>query len=199
MAVIGDTRIEVKSARSTVIVPFVALALALVAGFVLALQNTSLPLWLMVVLLLFCITAAPIAVIALIGSVVGADVVVDSTQGSITFQQGYLGMGIGTNELVPFSRVDHLEIEIDGGDEDRWRGQSDSFRQFAVVLEKDNGRRLRLCSVPVPVANQNDGMDRTLTVGNAIALLIGTEMRIPKDWELVQIDTDTGKITGDTA
>ena len=197
MAVISDTKVEIKSARSTIIVPVIAILLAGVAGVVVAVQSTSLPLWALSGLLLFAITAAPISVMALIGATIGADVVVDESKHSITFQQGYLGMGIGTNELVPFARIDHLEIEVDGDQPDRWKSETDSFRQFAVVLEKDNGKRIRLCSVPVPATSQNDGMDRTLAVGNAIAAVAGTEIRIPKDWQLVEIDTDTGEETGD--
>ncbi len=197
MSVIGDSKIEIKSARSTVIIPVFFFTLAVIAGLVLAVQNDSLPLWSMVVLLLFCLSAAPISVIALIGATVGADVVIDASKNSVTFQQGYLGMGIGTNELVPFERIDHLEVEVDGDQPDRWKGTTDSFRQFALILEKDNGKRLRLCNVPVPRAAQNDGMDRTLAVGNAVAAVTGSEIRIPEDWTLVEIDTDTGEITGD--
>jgi hypothetical protein len=197
MAVISDRKVEIKSARSTVIVPVIALLLAAGAGVLVAVQNTSLPLWMLSLLLLFAITAAPIAVMALIGATIGADVVVDEAKNSVTFQQGYLGMGIGTNQLVPFERIDHLEIEIDGDQPDRWKGESDSFRQFALVLEKDNGKRLRLYNLPVPAASQEDGMDRALAVGTAIAALARTEIQIPDNWKLVEIDTDTGEVTGD--
>lgn len=198
MAVISEHKVEIKSARSTVIVPIIALVLAGGAGVLLAVQNTSLPMWMLSLLLLFAVTAAPVAVMALIGATVGADVVVDETKNSVTFQQGYLGMGIGTNQLIPFERIDHLEIEIDGDKPDRWKGETDSFRQFALVLEKDNGKRIRLYSIPVPASEQNDGMDRALAVGNAIATLAKTEIRIPEHWNLVEIDTDTGDETGQT-
>ena len=88
------------------------------------------------------------------------------------------------------------EIEIDGDKPDRWKGETDSFRQFALVLEKDNGKRIRLYSIPVPASEQNDGMDRALAVGNAIAALAKAEIRIPENWNLVEIDTDTGDETG---
>ncbi|GAB4323592.1 MAG: hypothetical protein Kow0010_05000 [Dehalococcoidia bacterium] len=194
MALVGDDRIEIKSARSTVLIPLAALALSVAAGVVLATQNTALPLWAMVGLLVFALLAAPVSVMALIGATLGADVVVDATKNSVTFQQGYLGMGIGTKELVPFQKIDHLEVTIEGAERDRWRNEADSFRQFAIVLVKVSGKRLVLANVPVPAANQEDGMDRTLAVAHAIAAVTGTSVRLPDGWELVEIDTDTGEI-----
>lgn len=196
MALIGDDRIEIKSARSTILLPLLGLILSAGAGIVLATQNTALPFWGMVALLVFALFVAPTSVMALIGATIGADVVVDATKNSVTFQQGYLGMGIGTKELVPFQKIDHLEITIEGADYDRWRNEADSFRQFAIVLVKASGKRLVLANVPVPAANQEDGMDRTLAVANAIAAVTGSGVRLPEGWELVEIDTDTGEITG---
>mgnify|MGYP005857384115 CR=1 FL=1 len=199
MALVGNDRIEIKTARSTVLVPLAGLILSAIAGVVLATQNTALPLWAMVGLLVFALLAAPTSVMALIGATIGADVVVDAAKNSVTFQQGYLGMGIGTRELVPFHKIDHLEVTIEGADRDRWRNEADSFRQFAIVLVKASGKRLVLANVPVPAANQEDGMDRTLAVANAIAAVTGRPVHLPDGWELVEIDTDTGEITGPAA
>src|SRR5690606_2504875 len=102
---------------------------------------------------------------SLISSVVGADVVIDARKGSATWQQGYLGMGIGTKELVPFEKIDHLEVTIEGDQPDRWHDNVDDLRQFALVLVKPSGKRLILAQVPVPAYGQADGMDRTLAVG----------------------------------
>lgn len=195
MALIGDNRIEIKSARSTVVLPLAGLVLSGTAGVALATQSTSLPLWAMVALLLFALIVAPVSVMGLIGSTIGADVVVDAAKNSVTFQQGYLGMGIGTKELVPFQKIDHLEVTVEGAEHDRWRNESDSFRQFAIVLVKVSGKRLLLANVPVPAGNQNDGMDRALAVANAIAAVTGSHVHLPDGWELVEIDTDTGEIT----
>lgn len=56
---------------------------------------------------------------------------------------------------------------------------------------KKSGKRLKLAQVPVPADDQAFGMDRTLAVGNAIAQLTGTEVRLPEGWQLVEIDTRT--------
>jgi hypothetical protein len=193
MALIGEDRIEIKSARGTVVLPLIGLGLAGAAGALIATRGTGLPFWALVGLLLFCLAMVPFSVMSLIGSLVGADVVIDAKKGSATWQQGYLGMGIGTKEFVPFDRIDHLEVTVEGDEADRWRGESDALRQFALTLVKVSGKRLTLAQVPVPAYGQADGMDRTLAVGHAVAALVGSTVTLPEGWELVEIDTATGQ------
>lgn len=192
MAVIGPQKIEIKAARGTIILPLAGLAIAIAIGWYIADRGFTLPFWALVSLLLFCMILVPFSVMSLISAVVGADVIVDARKNSATWQQGYLGMGIGTKELVPFEKIDHLEVTVEGGEGDRWRDQEDDLRQFALILVKVSGKRLTLAQVPVPAYGQADGMDRTLAVGQAVANLVGSKVTIPEGWELVEIDTATG-------
>ncbi|WP_322817750.1 hypothetical protein [Tepidiforma sp.] len=199
MAVIGDDRIEIKSARSTIVLPLLGLLVSLAVGWLMVDRGPALPFWLLVAFLLLLIVLVPVSVMALVGALVGADVVVDARKGSATWQQGYLGMGIGTKELVPFAKIDHLEICIEGDQPDRWHDLPDDLRQFSLVLVKASGRRLTICNVPVPAYGQEDGMDRTLAVGQAIAQLTGARLELPAGWELVEIDVETGKPVANSA
>lgn len=193
MAVIGPEKIEIKAARSTIILPAVCLLIAVAIGWFIAGKGFTLPLWLLVTLLLVCMALVPLSVMSLIGAVAGSDVVIDASKGSATWQQGYLGMGIGTKELVPFAKVAHLEVTIEGDQPDRWHDETDDLRQFALVLVKQSGKRLTLSQLPVPAYGQADGMDRTLAVGQAVAKLIGSKVTLPEGWELIEIDTATGE------
>ena len=193
MAVIGPEKIEVKAARGTIILPIVGLLISIGLGWLMATRGFTMPFWLLVTLLLVCMVLVPFSVMSLISAVAGADVVVDARKGSATWQQGYLGMGIGTKELVPFAKIDHLEVTVEGDQPDRWRDEVDDLRQFALVLVKQSGKRLTLAQVPVPAYGQADGMDRTLAVGQAVAKLVGSKVTIPEGWEMVEIDTDTGE------
>ena len=193
LALISADKVEIKAARGTVILPLVGLLFVAAAGAWIASTKGTLNFWLMVGLLLFCLLAAPISVMSLVSSIVGADVIVDRKKGSATWQQGYLGMGIGTRELVPFAKIDHLEVTIDGDKPDRWRDESDALRQFALILVKSSGKRLTLAQVPVPTYGQVDGMDRTLAVANAVASITGAPVTLPEGWELVEVDIATGK------
>jgi hypothetical protein len=193
MAVIAPDHIEIKSARGTIILPLLGLLIAAAVIAWLSAAGPSLPLWALMLVLVVLLFLFPVCVMALIGAVAGSDVIIDAKKGSATWQQGYLGLGIGTKELVPFAKIDHLEVEIEGAEPDRWHEHTDDLRQFSLVLVKQSGKRLILSTVPVPAYGQTDGMDRTLAVGNAVAALVGTTVTIPEGWELVEIDTDTGE------
>ena len=181
MAVIGPEKIEIRSARSTVLLPIVGLVLAGVAISWIALSDGTAPLWALALVVFVCLFAVPASVMGLVSSIAGADVIVDVRKNSVTWQQGYLGMGIGTKELVPFEKIDYLEITIEGAEGD-------------LTIVKKSGKRVQLAQVPVLASGQADGMDRTLAVGNAVAALTGSSVRIPEGWELVEIDTTSGEI-----
>ncbi|MCA9830596.1 MAG: hypothetical protein R3B97_04060 [Dehalococcoidia bacterium] len=190
VAVVGERKVEIKAARSAVFLPLGLLLLC--AGLLAWVATTSsAPLWALITILLFSLMAVPVSVMGLVGGIVGADVVVDAEKGSATWQQGYLGMGIGTKELVPFGKIDYLQVSVEGEEADRWRDNRDDVRQFTLSLVKVSGKRLTLAQIPVPAHAQEDGMDRALAVGHAVAALTGAEVRIPDGWELMEVDSET--------
>ncbi len=198
MAVIGDDKIEIKAARGTILIPIIGLTTVAIGALLLARGGAVLPFWSLALVLFYCLLAFPISIMSLVSAFVGADVIVDRTKGSATWQQGYLGMGIGTRELVPFHKIDYLEVTVEGDEPDRWHDLPDDLRQFALWLIKKSGKRLKLCQVPVAAGDQYDGMDRTLALANAVSALTGgTEIRLPEGWELVEIDVATGEEIGD--
>ncbi len=193
VALISPERVEIRSARSTVLLPLAGL-LAVAAGcYWLIVQGTGLPFWALVTSLLLLLLLFPLSVMGLVSALVGAEVVADERKGSVTWQQGFLGMGIGTRELVPFTKVERLEIVIEGDKPDRWRQQPDDLRQFTLLLVKKNGKQLPVATVPVPAFRELDGMDRTLAVAQALAAMIGVDIRLPEGWELQEVDAETGQ------
>ncbi|MBE7519546.1 MAG: hypothetical protein HS107_09930 [Thermoflexaceae bacterium] len=194
VAVIGDDRVEIRAARSTIVLPLAGLALSAAAGYLMVARMGELPFWALVLMLLAMIFLVPLSGMSLVNSIVGAHVVVDRAKNSVTWQQGYLGMGVGTKEVAPFEKVDHLEVTVEGGEPDRWQDLSDDLRQFELSLVKASGKRLRIARVPVPAFGETDGMDRTLAVGQAISAITGAPIRLPEGWEMVEIDTTTGEI-----
>jgi len=191
VARIGDAKIEIKSARSTVVLPIVGLVISGLAMAWIGVSAGAPPLWLLVVVLLALLFVVPMSVMGLVSAVAGADIIIDARKGSATWQQGYLGMRIGTKELVPFAKIERIEVLVEGGEGDRWQGESDDLRQFALWLVKKSGKRLRIAQVPVPAYGQEDGMDRVLAVGQAIGQLTGAPVTIPEGWELVEVDAET--------
>lgn len=193
VALISPERIEIRSARSTVLLPAVGLLIVAVGCYWLIVAGTGLPFWALVGSLLALLLLFPLSVMGLVSALVGAEVVADERKGSITWQQGFLGMGIGTRELVPFTKVERLEIVLEGDKPDRWRNQPDDLRQFTLLLVKKNGKQLPVATVPVPAFGELDGMDRTLAVGQALAAMIGVEVSLPEGWELQEVDAETGE------
>lgn len=191
VVVVGLDKVEIRSARSAAWLPALGLATVTAASIWIAMTAGTLPFWLMVVMLLYSLLAAPLSVMGLVGAFLGADVVADANKGSVTFQQGFLGMGVGTRELVPFGRIARFEVTIEGDQPDRWRGETDAFRQLAVVLEKDNGKRLIVARLPVPASRQEEAMDRALAAAQSLATLTGSVVDIPADWQLQEVDPTT--------
>ncbi|KAA0237184.1 MAG: hypothetical protein HUU14_03555 [Dehalococcoidia bacterium] len=194
VAVIGDDRVEIKAARSTIFLPLAGLAFCAAAGYLMVARMGHLPFWVLVLLLVAMIFLVPLSGMSLVNSIVGAEVVADRAKNSVTWQQGYLGMGVGTKELTPFEKIAHLEVTVEGGEPNRWQDLADDLRQFELSLVKVSGKRLRIARVPVPAFGETDGMDRTLAVGQAISAITGAPIRLPEGWEMVEIDTGTGEI-----
>ena len=191
IALLDKEHIEIKNARSTIYIPLLGILTSSGAGALIAVQAGNLPLWSLITLLIFSIFVFPTSVMGIVSSLIGSDVVIDKRKGSITWQQGYLGLGLGTRELVPFPKVEKIEITIEGDKPERWREEADNIRQFSLELIKTNGRRLILAQVPVIASKQVDGMDRTFAVGKVIADAIQVPISIPSDWELIELDIDT--------
>ena len=110
----------------------------------------------------------------LVYSVIGASVVIEKKKQSIRFHQGVLGLGIGIVELVPFWKVEHIEIEdfplgdyIPGGPVPL------DLRAWDIVLVKKSGKRLPIAQVVS--GNTGDLIDeafgRALDAAEAIAAM----------------------------
>src|SRR5258708_1409381 len=86
MAVIGPEPIEIKGPRSTVLLPLFGLAIAAGALTWMILSDGSAALWALVLVVLACLVLVPVSVMALVGAIAGADVIIDAGKGSATWQ-----------------------------------------------------------------------------------------------------------------
>ncbi len=125
----------------------------------------------------------PFAGMGFVYSIYGANVVVDRRKKTALWQQGLFGMGVGTEELVPFAKVDRLEIERVGGAPRRGPGQD--FVQFELSLLKRSGKVLPIGQVTVPPAYVNEGLTRIREVADVIASFTGAEV------DLIGIEQDS--------
>ena len=141
----ADT-ISVKQSRTGLIGPLVILALTLFSVWAMVTLIDRLPLSLLFVLLMVTIILGPLSVIGLLNNVVGTAFLMERAKFSARWQQGLLGLGIGTYELVPFDRIQHFAVITDY-DDVLESGIEQDVVHWEVILVKDNDRELAVGSV----------------------------------------------------
>ena len=178
---IKPNRIEVRPPRSAVIVPL--LGVAVTAGL-LALMGTSvdsIPFWLMGILLLFAVVLLPLSGISLVYALMGANIIADRGGQNVSMKQKFLGLGIGTNELIPFWKIRELLVEDEGREIARAGGPlpAEEIAQWQLVLVKKSGTRHVLGSVSAPRQHEEEGLQQIFEVAEAFSALTEAPIRGP--------------------
>ncbi len=187
VCVVREGRIDVRPERGAIIGPFLGLAISLLLFVAVALFASQLSAVALAAMLVPGLILGPLSGMGLVYSLVGAHVVIDARKQSVAFQQGVLGLGIGTVELVPFWKIERLEVcdlqlgEVEG------KGPPPPFdlRAWDVVLVKTSGKELSIGQVLA--ANTPDlideGFDRALDAAEAVAELVGKDVVITAEVE----------------
>ncbi len=164
-AVIKPDSIVIKPSRAGLLGPAVQAALTLLGAWIIAVYMNSLPLWLLMILLLFIIVSGPTAVLGLVYNVLGSAFLMERTKGTCRWQQGFLGLGLGTRELVPFPRIARIEVSGDF-EEELNSGDLQDIVRWQVRLVKDNGRVLEIAAINAarPLADEALGRANDLAV-----------------------------------
>jgi hypothetical protein len=171
-------KIEIRPARSIVFLPLITLALGLAAFPVIYFAGSSMSVTALMLLTLAAIILVPVSGLGLVYSIAGAHIVIERVKQSLVLQQGYLGMGVGTQELVPFWKIDRVNIrELTPHD---YRGHHEEFAQFEVTVLKLSGREISVGLVTVAHGDADDGLARAREVASLIADMAGTKVRVSK-------------------
>jgi len=179
--------VAVKPARSALVGPLVQLALTAVATWAIAAYINTFPLWVLMLLLISVVISGPTAVLGVVYNVMGSAFVMERRKGTCRFQQGFLGLGLGTRDLVPFDRIARIEV---GGDFETELGSGDlqDVVRWEIRLVKDNGRVLPFASVLAARPLADEALERANIVARATAEMCGApvvEGRLP-DWALAE-------------
>jgi hypothetical protein len=126
------------------------------------------------------VVAIPLAGIGAVYALVGAHIVVDRAKQSATWQQGFLGMGVGTTELVPFWKIERILVEEAGSAPDGDGRPVEEFAQWRIVLQKTSGTRLEVGVVSAARSLGDEALARARTVAAAIADLSGAPLELPE-------------------
>ena len=179
---IREDRIDIRPSRGAIVVPLFGALLSLIFFVIIGLTINILPVVVLALLLIPGVIIFPLSVMGLFYSLVGAHVIIDRRKGSATFQQGVLGLGLGTRELVPFGKVDCIAVEEVAWGEGESRPALLPFELLAwdVLLVKTNGRRLPLGMVIAPREEElaAEGLERARQVARAIGELVGRPVRV---------------------
>ncbi len=178
---IRPERIEIRPPRSAVIMP--ALGVAVTAGL-LALVGTSvdnLPFWSLPVILLVSVLLLPLSGISLVYALLGAHIVASGPGNNVSLKQRFLGLGIGSNELIPFWKIRELRIEDEGRAVARADVElpSQEVAQWQLILVKKSGARHTLGGLTVPREQEEEGLEIIMEAAEAFAALSGAPIRGP--------------------
>jgi len=169
-------RIDIHPARSIVFLPLITLLIGLAAFPVIYFWGSSLSLELRVLLTFGAIILVPVSGIGLVYSIAGAHVVIERAKQSAVLQQGYLGMGVGTQELIPFWKIDRIRVqELTPHD---YRGHQDDFAQYEIVIVKVSDKQVSLGMVTVARAEAKEGLARAREFASVVAEMAGTRVQV---------------------
>jgi hypothetical protein len=177
VCVITPDTIDIRPARSAAVAPLIGLALGIVCFIAVLLLIQTLPFVITLLLMGAAILLVPFSGMGFVYSIYGANVVFNRTKRTALWQQGLLGMGVGTEELVPFEKMERLEV-VDMSADEQEGGRQD-FAQYEIVLLKKSGKRLVLGQVTVPRDAAQEGLARALAVAEAASELTGATLAAP--------------------
>ena len=174
VARITPDAIALRPSRAGLLGPLLQGALAVGAVWLLAVSIDRLALWALAALLLVAMILGPIAVLGFVYNVAGSSFLMERRSQTARWQQGFLGLGIGTRELVPFSRIRRIEVTSDA-DVRLSGGDRQDVIRWVVELVKDNDRRIEIGSVMAARPLAGEGARRANALAAAVARLAQVE------------------------
>ena len=178
VAFVEPDRINVRPALAAALFPLFGLLLGIGAFVSIILWLDRLPFAVSLLLLVVAIVSIPLAGIGFVYTIAGANVVFERQKQSAVWQQGYLGMGVGTTELVPFWKI--AQIRIEELSAERQRGELQEIAQLAIVLVKVSGKQLSVGDIIVPRSLVRQGLAEVREVAEAIAEMTGKPLVAPE-------------------
>jgi hypothetical protein len=170
VCVIRPDSIDIRPARSAAVVPLLGFLLGIFFFVAVLFWLESVPFPLALLLMGAAIVLVPFSGMGFVYSVYGANVVINGNKRTALWQQGLFGMGVGTSELVPFDKIERLELEEISREEQV--GGAQDFAQYEVRVLKISGKRLMLGQVTVPRYMEADGFARAKEAADAIAAMV---------------------------
>lgn len=177
IARITPDAIAVKQSRTGLVGPLITLAITALSVWSMVAFIDSLPLPILFVFLIITIVLGPLGIIGLVNNVAGTSFIMEREKQSARWQQGLLGMGIGTYELVPFGRIKRFVVITDY-DDVLASGVEQDVTHWEVVLVKDNDRELAVGSVVAARLLALEAGERANDLAEALAAMAGAPLEL---------------------
>jgi len=179
VAVVREDSIAVRPSRGQLLGPVIELGIALAAVGAIVLWMDSLPLVLLMLFLLVALILGPVGILGVVYNAIGSSFLMERKKQSARWQQGFLGLGIGTVDFVPFGRIKRIEVVSDY-DYELASGEVQDIVQWEVVMVKDNDKRLTVGGVAAARSLAEIGVERANRLAGRIASMAGVEAALAK-------------------
>lgn len=178
---ISPQRIEIRPPKSTMVLPLLGIVLmsALLAAVVIWID--SLPFLLLPLVLLASVVILPLSGITLVYAIFGANIVADRPGQNVSVKQRFLGLGVGTTELIPFWKIREFVVEDVARAQEHPDGREPphAIAQWELALVKKSGKRVPLGGYNLPREHEEAGLHIVMGVGEAFAALSAAPLRGP--------------------
>ncbi len=174
-ALCNDEKIVIRPSLATLVGPLIYACVTGIALLLLIFGIGSYPLWLLGVFLLVIIIFGPTTILSLVYAIAGTNFLMEKKKSTCRVQQRYLGLGIGTQEMIPFTRIDHFRIEGDFLTEHA-SGDLRDVVSWQVILVKDNKKRFEIANLSSPRSLAPDTLQHANSLGSLLATMSKSDL-----------------------
>jgi hypothetical protein len=177
--IIDRDRIAIRPSRAALLPPIAGILTGAGCFFFIVADvvrwQGALPFGILALLLIGALILIPLSAMGLIYGAIGSSVLFDRRKQSVTWQQGVLGLGVGTRELVPFWKIDSIAVREAGAEEGR---PTEELAQWEIALRKKSGGELTVARVVSVRSQAEASLATAVEAASAMAGLTGAPLAV---------------------
>ena len=179
VADIRPGRIDLRPSPEAMVGPLIGVGIGAAAFAAIIIFRGTLPVFALAPLLLLAVVLIPFAGMGLVYAVYGTNIIFDARKGTATFQQGIIGLGLGTVELVPFGKIAEFAVE-EAGEDDADPLPTEELTQWQLTLVKVSGKRRRIGGMVMLRSFELAALGPVIELGRALAEFTGKPLVLPE-------------------